>query len=220
MIGEFPIISENKTHIYYNIITVNNTSFDISVNNIDSTDNIYINATSMIFIDSSTKNLENPISYDINFIDILHYYSLLQKNISNLDVKNDIIKMFFFSSGNFNLLSNVLNNKYLLLDVFSFFKNINIQDINNFEEQDLLLELYKNILNYFSLIFERDDIILLYSNFNTKSSTINIPISLRIRLCIMNKLILFDEYKLELYKALLNKIEQTTTDFIKVLDEK
>ena len=199
MIGEFPIIPENKSHNYYNIITVNNTSFDITFNNFDSTDNIYINATSMIFIDSSTKNLENPLSYDINFIDILHYYSLLQKNITNLDIKNDIIKMFFFSSGSFNLLSNVLNNKNLLLDIFSFFKNI---------------------LDYFSLIFERDDIILLYSNFNTKSSTINIPISLRMRLCIMNKLILFDEYKLELYKTLLNRIEQTTTDFIKVLDDK
>ena len=220
MIGEFPIIPENKSHIYYNIITVNNTSYDISFNNYDTTDNIYINATSMIFIDSSTKNLESPLSYDINFIDILHYYSLTQKNITNLDIKNDIIKMFFFSSGSFNLLSNVLNNKNLLLDIFSFFKNINIQEINNFEEQDLLLDLYKNILDYFSLIFERDDIILLYSNFNTKSSIINIPVSFRIKLCIMNKLILFDEYKLELYKTLINRIEQTTTDFIKVLDDK
>ena len=62
MIGEFPIIPENKTHIYYNVLTVNNTSFDVSFNNFDSTDNIYINATIMIFIDSSNKNLENPLS--------------------------------------------------------------------------------------------------------------------------------------------------------------
>lgn len=220
MIGEFPIIPENKNHIYYNVLTVNTTSFDISFNNIETNDNIYINATSIIFIDSSTKNLETPITYEINFIDILHYYSLIQKNISNLDVKNDIIKIFFFTNGNFNLLTNVLNNKHLLLDIFSFFKNINIQDINNYEEQDLLLDLYKNILDYFSLILERDDIISLYSNFNSKTSNINIPISLRMRLCIMNKLILFDEYKIELYKLLLDKIEHTTTDFIKVLDDK
>ena len=192
MIGDFPIIPEKIEHKYYNILTVNKTSYDISFNNIETND----------------------------FIDILHYYSLTQKNISNLDIKNDIIKMFFFTNNSFNLLSNVLNNKYLLLDIFSFFKNINIQEITNFEEQDLLLELYKNILDYFSLIFERDDIILLYSNFNVKSSSINIPISLRMKLCIMNKLILFDEYKLELYKTLLTKIEQTTSDFIKVLDEK
>ena len=44
--------------------------------------------------------------------------------------------------------------------------------------------------------------------------------SLNVVYHLWDKLILFDEYKLELYKTLLNKIEQTTTDFIKVLDDK
>ena len=63
MIGEFPIIPENKDHIYYNILTINNSSYDISFNNIELQDNIYINASTIIFTDFRIPSLFHDIPF-------------------------------------------------------------------------------------------------------------------------------------------------------------
>ena len=226
MIGTFPLLNNNQKHEYYNILSYNNASYDISFDDTTEIDNIFLNCKKIIFTDTSTKTLEEPTKYDIDFTDILHYYSLKKNNISDLDTKNELIQNFYFfntnSSNNsleFSLLPNVLNNNRLILDLFSFFKNVDINNIK-VEDKNNFCDIYQYILKYFCDIFNRDDIAKIINEYKpSKQSNINIPVILRIKLCVNYKTIKIEEYKLSLFQELLNNIKKTTIEYIEALNK-
>lgn len=208
-----------KDHNYYNIITIDNITYDISFDDNTLNDNTYINCKSIIFTNSTTKKLNNPELYTINFIDILHYNDLLNNNIQDLDIKNKIIKNFFYSTNNtYNFSSIILINKELLLDLFSFFKNINLSEYNNYENKNILIKVYEDMLNYYINLCEQDNIIKNMNKINN-TSKLNIPLILRLKLALQYKSIILQEYKISLMSELLNKIETINNDFLKSLEE-
>ncbi len=221
MIGTFPLIKQNN-HNYFNIITIDNISYNISFDDITLLDNTYLNCKSIIFTDSTIQNVNDSKlnnSYQINFIDILHYQDLSQNNIQELDIKNKIIKNFFYSTNTFGFLSIVLINKELLLDLFSLFKNINLIEYSNYENKNTLLKTYEQMLSYFISLSEQTEVIKNFNKINNDTSKINIPLILRIKLALQYKSILLYEYKLSLLTDLLNKVENINTKFLAELNE-
>lgn len=214
MIGEFPILDNHK-HNYYNSFTCGTYTYDISFDITDN-DDIFIKCKNIIFTDISTKITNNPTKYYINFIDILHCYSLIKNNISELDTKNNIIKSFFFNNLTFNIQTNIVYDKLLFLDIFSFFREIDIFKID-YDNKDILIDVYSSILTYFNNMFNNNDVSSQYKNIKLKSSSLNTDIITRILMCIYYKQIKLTEYKLDTIKQLLTDTTKTINEFVTLL---
>lgn len=198
-----PYLNLNKSHNYNNIISIDNINYNIKFNVLNE-DNMFIQTKEIEFYSS------NNISIIISFNDIIDYILLDTKMLND---KYNLINTFFFNqNNNFKLIDNVINNKQCLLDVFSFFKIINFNEI----KLDITDNKYFDYIN--KLIIKLTSIIIYFEElFKLKSINVlinNDKIIDRIKLSLIIKHVQLTEFKVDKIYNLLAHINNTCEKYI------